>query len=106
MRQECETYANILQAYSVKNVLLAEHCRKLVKVTSTQHPLPEHLATTLIAKKMAENVTGSNGSNTIQKPVAIVNGIRLSWTVSSFLFWFLCGSQSNLFTEVPSFVPQ
>ncbi|KAF7291303.1 hypothetical protein MIND_01274300 [Mycena indigotica] len=51
---------------------------KKYKVTSARKPPAEHIATSLIAKQMSENVTGTNGPNTIQKRVAIVDGIVLS----------------------------
>ncbi|KAJ6455022.1 hypothetical protein C8R45DRAFT_1056748 [Mycena sanguinolenta] len=52
-------------------------------IISAHRPPPEHICTTLIAKQMAENVTGANGPNTIQKRV---------------VFWSLLRSSVSMFT--------
>ncbi|KAJ7216012.1 hypothetical protein GGX14DRAFT_359351 [Mycena pura] len=46
-------------------------------IVSARRPPPAHISTTLIAKQMAENVTGTNGPDTIQKRVAIKDGVPL-----------------------------
>ncbi|KAJ6491009.1 hypothetical protein C8R45DRAFT_1137970 [Mycena sanguinolenta] len=47
-------------------------------IVSARRPLPEHICTTLIAKQMAENVTGTNGPNTIQKRIAFQDGVPIA----------------------------
>ncbi|KAJ7904000.1 hypothetical protein B0H13DRAFT_1452787, partial [Mycena leptocephala] len=48
------------------------------RIVSARRPPPEHVCTTLIAKQMAENVTGTNGPNTIQKGIALPDGVVIA----------------------------
>ncbi|KAJ7789891.1 hypothetical protein B0H14DRAFT_2396941, partial [Mycena olivaceomarginata] len=47
------------------------------KIISACHPPPLHISRSLISKQMAENPTGTNGPNTIQKRVEIIEGVAL-----------------------------
>ncbi|KAJ6555485.1 hypothetical protein B0H10DRAFT_1847928 [Mycena sp. CBHHK59/15] len=57
-------------SYSIKKTTL-KNLNREHGIVSAHRPLPEHICTTLIAKQMAENVTGTNGPNTIQKRIAL-----------------------------------
>ncbi|KAJ7644897.1 hypothetical protein FB45DRAFT_1021639 [Roridomyces roridus] len=50
---------------------------KQYSIISPRRPPPEHIATTLIAAEMAQNITGSNSPNTIQLRVALQTGVAL-----------------------------
>ncbi|KAJ7616016.1 hypothetical protein FB45DRAFT_1106958 [Roridomyces roridus] len=82
----------LLQSYASKKVPLPRRVellgqknyhislKKLNKeysIVSPRRPPPEHVATTLIAAEMAQNITGSNGPNTIQLRVALQTGVAL-----------------------------
>ncbi|KAF7325456.1 hypothetical protein MKEN_00393900 [Mycena kentingensis (nom. inval.)] len=88
--------AKILQQFAVDRVPLTKRCKLLAekyhyhieltklkqlnrdyKIQSARRPPPMHIATTLVANQMAENVTGMNGPTTIQNRVALVDGVIL-----------------------------
>ncbi|KAJ6483425.1 hypothetical protein C8R45DRAFT_932038 [Mycena sanguinolenta] len=68
-------------------------------IVSARRPPPEH---TLIAKQMAENVTSTNGPNTIRKRVALQDGVPIARQV----FWSLLPSSISVFTGVRAKVAQ
>ncbi|KAJ7794677.1 hypothetical protein B0H14DRAFT_2621667 [Mycena olivaceomarginata] len=56
--------------YSIKKKTL-KNLNREHSIVSADQLLPEHIYATLIVKQMAENVTGTNGPNTIQKRIAL-----------------------------------
>ncbi|KAJ7307726.1 hypothetical protein DFH08DRAFT_824254 [Mycena albidolilacea] len=99
-----ENLREILQQFATDSKLLQEHwdilrmqhnysigkttlknlnCKH--RIVSARWPPPEHVCTTLIAKQMAENVTGTNGPNTIQKRIALQDGVPIARQV----YWSL-----------------
>ncbi|KAF7289317.1 hypothetical protein MIND_01393600 [Mycena indigotica] len=92
-----ENLSDLLQDFAIDNILLARRCEILAekydyriklstlknlnkhfKIASARRPPPAHIARSLIAKQMAENPTGTNGPNTIQKRVALLDGVPLA----------------------------
>ncbi|KAJ7216710.1 hypothetical protein C8J57DRAFT_1599991 [Mycena rebaudengoi] len=87
----------ILQEFATAKIPLPERCEilaekhhyviKLAKlktlnkkhnIISARRPPPLHISRSLISKQMAENPTGTNGPNTIQKRVELIEGIPLA----------------------------
>ncbi|KAF8184632.1 hypothetical protein K438DRAFT_1907864 [Mycena galopus ATCC 62051] len=92
-----ENLREILQQFATNSTPLQEHCDILrqqhnydikktkLKNLNREHgiglarrPPPEHICTTLIANQMAENVTVTNGPNTIQKRIALQDHLPLA----------------------------
>jgi hypothetical protein len=89
--------------YSIKFVLSLVIFRKKTTLkslnrehgtVSARRPPPEHICTTLITKQMAENVTGINRPNTIQKGIALQDGVLIARQV----YWSLLHSSVSVFT--------
>ncbi|KAJ7795584.1 hypothetical protein B0H14DRAFT_2620804 [Mycena olivaceomarginata] len=78
-----EDLPRILQEFATDKTPLKERLATLKilnrkhNIISARRPPPLHISHSLISKQMAENPTGTNGPNTIQKRVEIIEGVAL-----------------------------
>lgn len=53
------------------------------KVNSVRKPPPEHLASTFVAEVMTNNVSSRNGPSTVQRQIALKDGVKIPRYVSN-----------------------